>query len=365
MTAPSDVLSAEIVLPAPDFAATQRFFCDRLGFRMNVIFPADDPAVATLEGYGLNLRLERESVAAPGLIRLLADDPGTVAGGETELVAPNGTRIEIRAANPPVEIPALIPELIVQKMDGTGGFGEGRAGMGYRDLIPGRLGGRFIASHIRIEQGGPVPDHVHFHRVRFQMIYCYKGWVRLAYQDQGEPFVMKAGDCVLQPPEIRHRVLESSAGLEVIEIGCPAEHPTHLDHAMDLPNGPATPGLAYGGQEFVWHQADRVPYAPWHQPGFEARDIGIEAATDGLAGARVVRPIAATELAGRHDAELVFWFVLTGGVDLTPDDEAPVALAAGDSFTVPAGMAHRLSGFSEDLELLEVALPSNYLIDRL
>ena len=30
--------------------------------------------------------------------------------------------------------------------------------MHYRDLIPSRLGGSIIASHIRIPDGGPVPD---------------------------------------------------------------------------------------------------------------------------------------------------------------------------------------------------------------
>ena len=82
----------------------------------------------------------------------------------------------------------------------------------YRDLIPGRLGGRYIASLISIPEGGPVADWVHFHRVAFQMIYVRRGWVRVVYEDQGEPFVMREGDLVLQPPEIRHRVLESSPG---------------------------------------------------------------------------------------------------------------------------------------------------------
>ena len=40
----------------------------------------------------------------------------------------------------------------------------------YRDLIPSRLGGRYIASHITIAEGGPVADWVHFHRVAFQLI---------------------------------------------------------------------------------------------------------------------------------------------------------------------------------------------------
>ena len=71
-----------------------------------------------------------------------------------------------------------------------------------------------------------MADYVHYHNVRFQIIYCYKGWVRVVYEDQGTPFVLQAGDCVLQPPRIRHRVIESSPGLEVIEIASPAEHET-------------------------------------------------------------------------------------------------------------------------------------------
>jgi hypothetical protein len=39
---------------------------------------------------------------------------------------------------------------------GEAPFLRGRAGMDYRDLLPGRLGGRYIASHIRIASGGPV-----------------------------------------------------------------------------------------------------------------------------------------------------------------------------------------------------------------
>src|SRR5262249_10794748 len=96
----------------------------------------------------------------------------------------------------------------------------GRADMRYRELIPGRLGGRFIASHIRILDGGETPDYVHYQKALFQMIYCKVGWALVVYEDQGPPFALEAGDCVLQPPEIRHRVLESSAGLEVIEVAC-------------------------------------------------------------------------------------------------------------------------------------------------
>lgn len=119
-------------------------------------------------------------------------------------MAPNGTRVDVVEAEPPLRVPALRPSLCLSR-HAAGCWGTGRAGMLYRDLVPDRQGGRFIASHIRIEEGGPVPDYVHFHKVRFQAIYVICGWVEVVYEDQGAPFVMHTGDCVLQPPQIRHR----------------------------------------------------------------------------------------------------------------------------------------------------------------
>src|SRR5206468_1250390 len=94
------------------------------------------------------------------------------------------------APEPPRELPPFKPEFVVTRAAADGG--EGRAGMLYRDLIPNRLGGRYIASHIRIIEGGPVADWVHFHRIAFQVIAVRRGWVRVVYEDQGEPFVMHA-----------------------------------------------------------------------------------------------------------------------------------------------------------------------------
>ena len=211
----------------------------------------------------------------------------------------------------------------------------GRAGMRYRDLLPGRLGGRFIASRIQIAEGGPVPDYVHFHRIRFQLITCVRGWVRVVYEDQGPPFVMNPGDCVLQPPEIRHRVLESSPGLEVIELGCPAEHATLADHELALPTATLRPEREFGGQRFVRHQA---ALAAWERAdGREWRDTGIAAATHGLADVRIVR--AHREQADVHHGELLFRAVLEGTLTLRCDGVPDEALGAGDSFVIPAASA--------------------------
>ena len=290
-----------------------------------------------------------------------------IADGRLELEAPNGTRVELAAWNAPLLVPELRPSFVLTRKGEGSGWGTGRAGMRYRDLIPDRQGGRFIASHILIPEGGPVPDYVHRHRVRFQLIYCYRGSVRVVYEDQGPPFVLQAGDAVLQPPEIRHRVLESSAGLEVIEVSCPAEHETLADLEMELPTPVARPERDFGGQRFVRHQASRADWAPWHVPGFEARDLGLAAATRGLAGALVARrrgraPDSSSEdqPLTTHDAELLFTFVLEGAATLDSGARGQERVSAGDSFVIPAGWRHALRECSSDLELLQVALPSGF-----
>ncbi len=351
------ITGAEVVLPCAELEATLAFFRDRLGFQLQAIFPADAPAVAVLSGHGLRLRLERGAEAAPGQIRLLCRDPAAVAGSERVLIAPNGTRVELVEAETPVVVPPLKPELVISRMAGEGAFDAGRAGMLYRDLIPGRLGGRFIASHIRIPQGGPVPDYVHFHKIRFQMIFCRTGWVRLLYEDQGPPFVMEAGDCVLQPPQIRHRVLESSPGLEVIEIASPAVHETFAEHVITLPTMRTDPDRDFGGQRFLRHVAAKARWQPWRVSGFECRDTGMGEATRGLAGARVVRPKGASETPrAAHDREFQFFFLLDGAATLTCNGTHP--LTAGDAVTIPAGLPYALSACSDGLSLLEVTLPA-------
>ena len=350
---------AQVLLPCRDLAATLAFFTDRLGFKVNLIFPADSPSTAVISGHGLTLRLETAGeIAAPITLRLLCDLSSLPKGTSHELIAPGGTRIELVEARQPVEVPEGIQEFVLSRMGDD--WGIGRAGMQYRDLIPSRLGGRFIASHIRIPEGGPVPDYVHFHRIRFQMIYCKKGWARLVYEDQGEPFLFHAGDCVLQPPEIRHRVLEASDGLEVIEIGCPALHETFADHAMSLPTPHLLPERDFGGQRFVRHIAAEARWPPWRAEGFEARDIGIGAATDGLAGARVVRPRSsgAKPNFDAHGGEFLFLFVLAGELGLKGAALGDHRLHEGDSCVIPADASYALDAAAGS-ELLEVTLPAN------
>lgn len=353
-----NVEAAEVVLPCAELHGTLSFFTERLGFRVDAIHPADDPAVAVISGHGIRIRLARGVAGDAGVLRLLCRDPGALADGATELVAPNGTRIVLADSHPPLVLPPVRPSFVLRSM-GDAAWVEGRAGMRYRDLIPDRQGGRFIASHIQIARGGPVADYAHFHKVQFQMIYCAKGWTRVVYEDQGPPFILRAGDCVLQPPQIRHRVLESSPGLEVIEIGAPAVHETFADHDLSLPTLAVNRERDFGGQRFVRHEAAAATWRPWQVAGFEARDLGIAEGTGGLVSAHVARFRGGGETqATSHDAELRFTFVLSGSATLECDDRAASLLGEGDAFVVPPNVRHALTRCSAELELLEVTVPA-------
>jgi quercetin dioxygenase-like cupin family protein/catechol 2,3-dioxygenase-like lactoylglutathione lyase family enzyme len=357
MNDPATIRTAQIVLPCADLDPTVDFLVDRLGFRLDAIFPADDPSVAVLSGHGVTVRLDGSLDGAAGRLRLLCDDP-TLVDAEP-VVAPNGTVIDIVAAEPLVAVPPVVQELVINRLHDEARWVVGRAGMRYRDLIPGRLGGSFIASHIHIPDAGPVPDYVHFHRVRFQMIFCVNGWVRLVYEDQGEPFVLEAGDCVLQPPQIRHRVLECSADLEVVEIGCPAEHETIVEHTIELPTEHLRADREFSGQRFTRHRAPLAAWQTWHRDGFVHRDLGIGEATGSLAGARVVRPAGEPSPARlAHGTEFQFMFVLGGTVTLDTGDATCVHLGHGDAVSIPGAASWALRDCSPDLEFLDVTLPA-------
>ncbi len=306
--------AVQVELHCDDIDAAQRYFSDAGDFRVDTVFPADAPRIVDMSGPGVRLRL---------------------TGGAAAASSP--------------------PGLIVTRL-GDHGFATGRAGMEYRDLVPGRFGGRFIASHIRIRKGGPVPDYVHHHDIEFQLIFCVNGWVRVVYEDQGEPMLMKAGDCFLQPPHIRHRVLECSDEMEVVEIACPAEHETSVDHDMSLPTADIRPDREFGGQRFVFHQAEKAVWQLSDVPGMRYRNTGIAYATGGVASVIVVR---AEQDPGviplTHSAEFRFCFLLSGSAVLIDGDETP--LARGDAVAIPPACDCRLEKLSSDAELLEVIVP--------
>ena len=279
------------------------------GYRLDMIMPADEPREALLSKDGEYLR-----------------------------VCSNAEHTEKSSA--------------VSALKSSSEWITGRAGMEYRDLIPDRLGGRVIASHIRIKDGGEVPDYIHYHKIRFQLIYCKAGTIRVVYEDQGPPFELNAGDCVLQPPEIRHRVLESTAGAEVIELSSPAEHETWVEHEMSLPTVEVHPDREFDGQKFVRSVAITTP---WHTHASVAyRDTGIGDACAGFADVRLAKfHVGGPPTKFGHSSDL-FMFVLSGEIEVSDVGKAS-RLAEGESILLPAGHPSRINALS-DAEVLEVAL---------
>jgi len=98
----------------------------------------------------------------------------------------------------------------------------------YRDLgIAAATNGLAVAHVIKmIPPCDPaVVSKRHYHDVEFQMIYVLKGWIKGEYDGAGE-VTMREGSCWLQPPKIKHTVLDYSHDCELLEIILPAEFDT-------------------------------------------------------------------------------------------------------------------------------------------
>lgn len=338
----ADQTRAGLVLRVISFVPMFDFFI-ALGFRVEEIFPADSPRRATLVGFGTRVHLE-EGDANPAVIRITSERP------QEEMVAPDGTCIEFVPHTSPIEYPPLESSLCITSP--TEGWHAGRAGMLYRDLVPGRQGNCVIASHIRIPSGGPVPDYVHFHEVGFQLIFCHRGWVEVLYEGQGEPFVLNAGDCVIQPPQIRHRVLRSSDEMYVVEVGYPAEHVTKADPRTSLPSPRLPENHQWSGQRFIRYRAEG---ATWNElGGVRSSDTGIEAATGGLADVRIIRGETgrtwSTDLTPAKRFRMIF--VLDGSTTVRVGD-ASTSASTSTTIVVPVGECAEVT-FLQESQLLVV-----------
>jgi len=103
-----------------------------------------------------------------------------------------------------------------------------RAYAKYRDLDIADATGGLVRAHV-IKMVPPCDPAVvskrHYHDVEFQMIYVLKGWIKGEYDGAGV-VTMREGSCWLQPPRIKHTVLDYSDDCELLEIIMPADFAT-------------------------------------------------------------------------------------------------------------------------------------------
>lgn len=341
---------AQIIIPTQNLTEEMEFFTE-LGFRLDRIYPDDDPQMAEMSGLGMHIRLDRNVKGTPPVLQVKTDEE------LADKTSPGGCKIEFVSLTYKVTYPPSVHAFEVRKLQDEEPWVIGRAGMHYRDLLPGRLGGTIMASHIRIPEGGPVPDMVHFHTIGFQLIFCYKGWVKLVYEDQGEPFILKAGDCVNQPPEIRHRVLEASDQLEVIEIGVPAAHMTSIDHELELPTSEYRPDREFQGQKFCRYQKDKATWKPWIAEGILCSNTGMAQATKGVASVQILKSngnVTETNTV-THSSDIFFNFMMEGHMEIEINGQH-TRVTTGEAFVIPPDKPFRFLNYSEDIEVLSVGV---------
>lgn len=345
---------AYVVLPSVDLQADITFYTRQIGLQLNAVYPSEQPTLAELSGNGLSLMLDNDFKGEPGELRIKS-----TSGDQQQVRSPSGTVITWQPAQPPSSQSLGRFDAEICTLRNTSPWIVGKAGTHTRELIPSRLGGALLASHIRIPNGGPVADRVHFHTSEFQLVFCVRGWIKLVYEDQGEPITLSPGDCVTQPPHIRHKVMETSNGLEVIEISLPAEHITAIDSELSLPNGRIESHRQFHGQRFCHFQQAKGQWGPHKLPGFRACDTGVALASGGLAGANLLQASGTPQrYSVSHTASALFNFVLAGSVRVNRQ-----LLVAGDAYTLPPNEPFMLADMSADVTVLELSLPGTYAVN--
>jgi mannose-6-phosphate isomerase-like protein (cupin superfamily) len=130
------------------------------------------------------------------------------------------------AARPKAKRPAQ--RFTVSHLD-TSAFVQGlRRYAQYRDLgISAATDGMVQAHVVRFQPPFRAEEVAipHYHDVEFQMIYVLKGSMTSEFEGQGT-ITMRAGSCWIQPPRVKHKVVDYSDDCEVLEIVLPADFET-------------------------------------------------------------------------------------------------------------------------------------------
>jgi cupin domain len=95
------------------------------------------------------------------------------------------------------------------------------------------------------------------------------------------------------------------------------------------------------------------------------RDLGVAAASHGLAQAHVIRLIgpcnpAQVSKLHFHDVEFQMVYVLKGWVKTYMEGQGETLMEAGSAWTQPPRIRHLIMDYSDDVELLEVILPAEF-----
>ena len=94
------------------------------------------------------------------------------------------------------------------------------------------------------------------------------------------------------------------------------------------------------------------------------RDLGVAAATNGLAAAHVIRMTAPfrpqLSIKHHHDVQFQMVYCLKGWFETEFEGEGRHRLLPGSCWVQPPGIRHTVVGWSDDCELLEILMPATH-----
>lgn len=116
--------------------------------------------------------------------------------------------------------------------------------------------------------------------------------------------------------------------------------------------------------KFLHSAGARAVFRPGFRAYFLDRDLGVREATAGRFTAEVHRACAPCPQGGSgvhtHTVDFQFNYVLKGWIRVWLEGEGEITFRVGDSWVQPPGIKHNVTGFSEDLEVLEIVSPGEF-----
>jgi quercetin dioxygenase-like cupin family protein len=264
---------------------------------------------------------------------------------------------------PPTERARIAQHFDYTPLDESGFKTRGlRSFMQYRDLgLREATGGLMRAEHIRMGGQTGAKTGWHCHELDFQFVFVLKGYVRFTTQD-GETVTLRPGDCAHLPGLYRHDEFEFGPDFEVIEITAPGDVTTITGNTPVAPGADATPGrVSVFATSYDGPDAYKVGDGPRRFLAY--RDAAATQATGRRVNVNVVRNSVAGDIStGWHYHSLAcqFLFVLKGWSRVEIEGKGEFTVHAGDSMTIPRGLKHDVTGFSEDFTVLELNIPADY-----
>jgi uncharacterized cupin superfamily protein len=117
-------------------------------------------------------------------------------------------------------------------------------------------------------------------------------------------------------------------------------------------------------QSFTVNHLDESSFASGLRAYAKYRDLGIAAATKGLATAQVIRfvPPCTDEVRQKHFHTVQFQmiYVLKGWIKSEFEGEGAHVMKAGSCWIQPPGIHHMVVDYSDDCEVLEIVLPAEF-----